>query len=86
MFNVSTCFWHYLPILRRYYTDAELVAIVCSCRCGLVSGYGNTAHSNHQFYVRVVPPENGQVMPATCRDIEHQIKCSESEECIKLVM
>jgi hypothetical protein len=37
--NISICFGHYLPFLRRHYTDAELVAIVCSCRCGLVSGY-----------------------------------------------
>jgi hypothetical protein len=42
MFSVSTCFGHYLPILRRQYTNAELVTIVCSCRCGLVSGYGKT--------------------------------------------
>jgi hypothetical protein len=26
----------------------------------------------HQFCVRVVPPEDGQAMPETCRDIEHQ--------------
>jgi hypothetical protein len=56
--------------------DAELVAVVCSCRCGLVSGYGTptttTAHNSHQFFVHVEPPEVGQVMPETCRDIEHQ--------------
>jgi hypothetical protein len=31
-----------------------------------------TAHNSHQFCVRVVPPEDGQVMPETYRDIEHQ--------------
>jgi hypothetical protein len=105
VFNVSTCFGHYLPILRRHYTDAELVVIVCSCRCGLVSGCGKTADllilrsyykdaelvaiedvgwsyhilrpthiynsTQHQFCVRVVPPDDGQVMPKTRRDIEH---------------
>jgi hypothetical protein len=25
--------------------DVELVAVVCSCRCGLVSGYGKTANA-----------------------------------------
>jgi hypothetical protein len=79
MFNVSTCFGHYLPILRRHYTDAELVTILCSCRCGLVSGYrtwdqptSTTARNSHQLCVRVVPPEDGQVMSETCRNIEHQ--------------
>jgi hypothetical protein len=37
--------------------DAELVTIVRSCRCGLVS---------------VVPPEDGQVMPETCRENERE--------------
>jgi hypothetical protein len=41
-FKVSTCFGHYLPIFRRHYTYAGLVTIVCSCRCGLVLGCGNT--------------------------------------------
>jgi hypothetical protein len=31
-----------------------------------------TAHNSHQFCVRLVPPVDGQVMPETCRDIEHQ--------------
>jgi hypothetical protein len=31
-----------------------------------------TAHNSHQFCIRVVPPENEQVMPETCRDTEHQ--------------
>jgi hypothetical protein len=29
-----------------------------------------TAHNSHQICVRVVPPEDGQVMPETCRDFE----------------
>jgi hypothetical protein len=29
-------------------------------------------HTSHQICVRVVPPEDGQVMPETCRDTEHQ--------------
>jgi hypothetical protein len=30
------------------------------------------AHNSNQFCVRLVPPEDGQVMPETCREIEHQ--------------
>jgi hypothetical protein len=41
-FKASTCFGHHLPILRRYYTNAVLVSVVCSCRCGLFSGGGET--------------------------------------------
>jgi hypothetical protein len=33
-----------------------------------------------------VPPEDGQVMPEICRDIEHQSSDSESEVCVKLVV
>jgi hypothetical protein len=40
------------------------------------------AHNIYQFFVRVVSPEDGQVMPKTCRDIEHK----KSEVCIKLVV
>jgi hypothetical protein len=40
-FTDSTCFGHYLPLLRRHYTNAGLVTVVCGCRCGLVSGCGN---------------------------------------------
>jgi hypothetical protein len=29
-----------------------------------------TAHNSHQICVRVVPPEDGQVMPETYRDFE----------------
>jgi hypothetical protein len=28
--------------------------------------------NSHQIYVRVVPPEDGQVMPETCTDHEPQ--------------
>jgi hypothetical protein len=31
-----------------------------------------TAHNRHQVCVRVVPPEDEQVMPEICRDTEHQ--------------
>jgi hypothetical protein len=31
-----------------------------------------TARNSHKFCLRVVPPEDGQVMPEACRDIEHQ--------------
>jgi hypothetical protein len=44
-FTVSTCFVHYLPILRRHYTNAGLVTVVWGCRCGLVSGCGKTTGS-----------------------------------------
>jgi hypothetical protein len=29
-----------------------------------------TVHNSHQICIRVVPPEEGQVMPETCRDPE----------------
>jgi hypothetical protein len=45
-FTVSTCFGHCLPILRRHYTNAGLVTVVCGCRCGLVSGCGKTVNLN----------------------------------------
>jgi hypothetical protein len=45
-----------------------------------------TAHNIHQFCVRVVLPEDEQVMPETCRDIDHQRRVCESDVCIKLVV
>jgi hypothetical protein len=36
----------------------------------LVQPTSTTAHNNHQTCVRVVSPEDGQVMPETCRDFE----------------
>jgi hypothetical protein len=39
-----------------------------------------SAHNSRQSCVCVVPPEDGQVMPETCRDIEPQC-VSESEVC-----
>jgi hypothetical protein len=47
---------------QEAHADAELVAIVT----------GGAAPNNHQFCVRVGPPKDGQVMPETCRDNEHQ--------------
>jgi hypothetical protein len=32
--------------------------------------YTTTAHNSHQICVRVVPPEDGQVLPETSRDFE----------------
>jgi hypothetical protein len=52
-----------LAHLQAAYTNADFVAIVCCCRCGLVP-------RPNYICVRVVPPEDGQVMPETCRDIE----------------
>jgi hypothetical protein len=50
------------------------------CRCRLFTSYGLTitreqstsitARYTHQNCVRVVPPEDGQVMPETCRGFE----------------
>jgi hypothetical protein len=74
MFSVSTCFGHYLPILRRHCTNAELVTIVCSCRCGLVWGYGKSSH--------ILRPTHARNMPRHWTSI----KCSESEVYIKLVV
>jgi hypothetical protein len=44
-----------MPIFRRHYTYTDLVT---------------TAHTRHQICIRVVPAEDGQVMPETCRDFE----------------
>jgi hypothetical protein len=35
--------------------------------CGILC-----AHNSHQLFIHVVPPEDGQVMPETCQDIEPQ--------------
>jgi hypothetical protein len=53
---------------------------------GAVQPTSTTAHNSHQICVRVVSPEDGQVMPETCRDFEPQQSVSESEVCIKLVV
>jgi hypothetical protein len=37
-FKVSTCFRHHFPIFGMHYTNAVLVSVVCSYRCGLFSG------------------------------------------------
>jgi hypothetical protein len=92
MFNVSTCFGHYLPILRRHYTDTELVAIVCGCSCGLVPGHGK--RPPHIYHCTQQPPilrscnaswgwaSNARNTPRHWTSI----KWSESEVCIKLVV
>jgi hypothetical protein len=57
------------------YTKEDFVAFVYGCRCELVSGYGKiavfptstTAHNSHKICVRVVPPEDWQVMPESYR-------------------
>jgi hypothetical protein len=51
MFSVLICFGHYLLFFRSHYMDAELVAIVCSCGCRLVSGYGKTSHILRLTYI-----------------------------------
>jgi hypothetical protein len=60
--------------------NAGLATTLCDCRCGLVSGCAKTVfphpetnpqlqpHTSHQTCTRVVPPEDGQIMPETCRD------------------
>jgi hypothetical protein len=68
--DVSACFRHY-PIFRRLYTKAELATIVCSCTRDQPTS--TTVHNSYQFCVCVVPPEDGQVMPETCRDTEHYV-------------
>jgi hypothetical protein len=45
-----------------------------------------TAHNIYLICDRVVPPEDGKVIPETCRDIEPQTSVSKSEVCIKLVV
>jgi hypothetical protein len=45
-----------------------------------------TAHNSYQSCIRVVFPDDGQVMPETCRVFEHQYSDSENEVFIKLVV
>jgi hypothetical protein len=45
---------------------------ICSLPISWDQPTSTTAHNIHQFCDRVVPPEDGQVMPETCRDIEYQ--------------
>jgi hypothetical protein len=52
-------FGHYLPILRKHYTDAELVTIGCSCRCGLVLWFFVVL----QFYTNVAISALQQLLP-----------------------
>jgi hypothetical protein len=60
--------------------NADLVTIVCCCRCGLVSGRGTTSHiprPTHMYKVTksasvCLPSKDGQVMPKTGRDTESQ--------------
>jgi hypothetical protein len=73
MFNVSTCFGHYLPIFRRYYTNAELVTIYnCTQQspilrsCSTSWGWASNARNMSRQWT--------------------SIKCSESDVCIKLVV
>jgi hypothetical protein len=78
MFSVSTCFGHWLPILRRYYTNTGLVTIVCSCRCVLVSGYGKpkyhvvarhgwmTCYSERSLRYQASPLNNTNVGACLC--------------------
>jgi hypothetical protein len=40
----------------------------------------------HECSIRVASPDDGQVMPETCRDFEPQQNDSKSEVCIKLVV
>jgi hypothetical protein len=60
-------------ITGSQYTNAALVTIVCSCGCGLVSGFGKTAHkssddptsttahNSHQSCIRVVTSDDEHV-------------------------
>jgi hypothetical protein len=52
--KASTCFGHHLPSLTIPREQSTSI----------------TARYTHQNCVRVVPPEDGQVMPETCRGVE----------------
>jgi hypothetical protein len=41
-----------------------------------------TAHNTHQNCVCVVPPEDGQVMPETCRGFKTRIKVKVTLKCV----
>jgi hypothetical protein len=65
-----------LCVLCVYYVAAWCVSIGlrvwedCSRPKSCDQPTFTTAHNSHQTCVRVVPPEDGQVMPETCRDFE----------------
>jgi hypothetical protein len=73
-FKFSTCFRHYLPIFRRQYSNADLVAIVCGLHTSRDQSTSTTAQNSHQICVRVLSLENGQVMPEKSR-LWALIKC-----------
>jgi hypothetical protein len=75
----------YLPIFRRHYTNTGLVILCAVVDVGWSRDVGRQlnslptardqptstrAHNNHHTCVRVVSPEDGQVMRETCRDFE----------------
>jgi hypothetical protein len=64
-FSVSACFGQYLPILSCHYTDAELVSVVYSCLCGLVSGCGKTVVTNFYCF-RMVSAHAQQAVRKLC--------------------
>jgi hypothetical protein len=83
VYNVWTCFGHYLPIIRRHYTNVDLVIVVCSCRCVFGLRISTTAHNSHQFCVRVVPPEDGQVMPKHVEKLNiNKVKVKVKVKCV----
>jgi hypothetical protein len=73
-FKVSICFGHYLSVIRRHYRNAALVTIVCSAvvDVGLSQDLGTLHTIVTKACIRVVSPDDGQVMPETCRDFKPQ--------------
>jgi hypothetical protein len=75
--NESSGFYQFIriPFGEGYLgRTAQPTAAPLPSRCSLpTSGDqppSTTAHNSHQICVRVMPPENGQVMHETCRDFE----------------
>jgi hypothetical protein len=56
--------------------------VVCGCRCGLYLGLASSqaqptstpAHNTYKNCICVLPSEDGQVMPETCRGFEPEKK------------
>jgi hypothetical protein len=64
--KASTCFEHYLLILRRRSTNSTLY-IACVCQLAVPRLQWNCNRGNIPSAVREAPPEDEQVMLETCR-------------------
>jgi hypothetical protein len=76
MAKLTLAFAILLTRLKICYQNKEHPDIICYFIISLLTSWeqstSTTARNSHQSCVCVVPPEDGQVMPETCRDFEPQ--------------